>query len=147
MLQLRLQINTRLRASATETGKFPVKSEKSLQDNAMDTTPAASQNTGGTNNPNPGIDEANQSGPEDEEDNGEEMLDGPELLDACDRLEQDNLRLRERLAKVELQRLQRDHEAEEENGKVDSRITEVRYRRLFVVSKVTAVMICGTGHL
>lgn len=59
---------------------------------------------------------------------GDEELDGAELLDACDRLEQDNLRLRERLAKIQLHKFQREHESETENDTY-SRIPQVYIHR------------------
>lgn len=61
--------------------------------------------------------------------------DGVELLDSCDRLEQDNLRLRERLEKAELLKFQREHESEKENDKMDSRINQVRRVRRAVTSR------------
>lgn len=53
-------------------------------------------------------------------------LEGAELLDVCDCLEDDNLRLRQRLAKLELEKLQKEHEYEEKSDKKDPRLARVR---------------------
>lgn len=133
--QLRLQISTRLRNSDKQEGRAiaanVAKSPKQVNQTgftAMDVAAAASQLTRDEHDSVLRLDED----PQDVEDGGGEgeELDGAELLDACDRLEQDNLHLRERLAKIELHRLQREHESEQKNDTVDSRIAQVYICRL-----------------
>lgn len=48
-----------------------------------------------------------------------------DLLDECNRLENDNLGLRQRLAKLELQTLQKEHGDHEEELNDDSRLATV----------------------
>lgn len=57
-------------------------------------------------------------------------LEGVELLDVCDRLEHENLHLRQRLAKLELDTLQKEHEDEEKNDKKDPRLAQVRVHEI-----------------
>lgn len=55
-----------------------------------------------------------------------DQLSGADLLDACDRLENDNLGLRQRLAKLELQKMQKEHGEDEEELNDDSQLAPVR---------------------
>eukprot|EP00752_Nemacystus_decipiens_P006453 g5812.t1 len=56
---------------------------------------------------------------------GENRLSGVDLLEACDRLENDNLRLRQRLAKLELQKMQKEHGEDDEDLTDDSKLVTV----------------------
>lgn len=73
--------------------------------------------------PGPGGEKEGEDNNNEDGNSGE--LEGAELLDACDRLEQDNIRLRERLATLELQSLQREHNDEEGSNNIDARLTKV----------------------
>lgn len=53
------------------------------------------------------------------------QLSGIELLHACERLENHNMTLRQRLAKLELQTMQKEHGDDEELNKTDSRLPRV----------------------
>lgn len=120
--QLRAQISARLGTPSKEeagektSGNPESKPRKSDNRTSMSATAADTADS--------------QAEPQDVEDGeggeGEgDTLDGVELLDSCDRLEQDNLRLRERLEKIELLKFQREHESEKENDKMDSHINQV----------------------
>ncbi|CAM9677660.1 unnamed protein product, partial [Scytosiphon promiscuus] len=67
-------------------------------------------------------DDTNGVGPD-----GQAWLSGTDLLDACDRLENDNLHLRQRLAKLELQTMQREHgdDGDDDNLAMDARLSAV----------------------
>ena len=57
-----------------------------------------------------------------------DQLSGLDLLEACDRLENDNLGLRQRLAKLELQKLQKEHGDGDEELNDDSKLAPVMIR-------------------
>lgn len=71
--------------------------------------------------------DANGVGPD-----GQTWLSGSDLLDACDRLENDNLQLRQRLAKLELQTMQKEHgdDGDDDNLTMDTRLSAVRFCRV-----------------
>lgn len=54
-----------------------------------------------------------------------DQLSGAELLDVCNFLEDDNLGLRQRLAKLELQRMQKEHGEDDEEPNDDSQLALV----------------------
>lgn len=56
---------------------------------------------------------------------GTGQLTGVDLLDACERLENDNLGLRQRLAKLELQKMQKEHGEDDEELNDDSQLIQV----------------------
>ncbi|CAM9166364.1 unnamed protein product, partial [Hapterophycus canaliculatus] len=58
---------------------------------------------------------------------GQAWLSGTDLLDACDRLENDNVQLRQRLAKLELQTMKKEHgdDGDDDNLTEDSRLSAV----------------------
>lgn len=57
----------------------------------------------------------------------DDELHGVELLEACDRLEHDNLMLRQRLAKRELEVLQGEHEQEDDAKISDASLAQVHH--------------------
>lgn len=75
-----------------------------------------------------GIDNDNDLGGE------RDQLSGADLLEACDRLENDNLGLRQRLAKLELQKMQKEHDKDDEELNDDSQLAPVMIdsRSMFV---------------
>lgn len=73
-------------------------------------------------NPDGGVDgDANDNGLGEERD----QLSGVDLLEACDRLENSNLGLRQRLAKLELQKMQKEHGEDDEELNDDSYLAPV----------------------
>lgn len=72
-------------------------------------------------------------------------LSGLDLLDVCDQLENDNLRLRNRLAKLELQTMQREHGAEDGQLDDESLLMPVQTFMIddFLASPIPLILIYG----
>lgn len=126
-------------AKANPTDKVATKTPET------DTASTGSADSGGAANGEPPGNNAGDAGQMDsgeacqpvsgraDEDNDEDVgpntLKGVELLEACDRLEHDNVRLRQQLAKLELRALQKEHDDEEQNDHEDLRVAKVRVYR------------------
>lgn len=86
-----------------------------------------------------GVEDKDREGVDgDDNDNGlggdRDQLSGVDLLEACDRLENDNLGLRQRLAKLELHKMQKEHGEDDEELNDDSQLAPVMlYSSLFIL--------------
>lgn len=142
-------------ATTAEGGTLPSRGEKNTMKKKKSATLAvkATATTGKTSEEVAGV-EDNASGREDGDDDDSSLdgvrdqLSGVDLLEACDRLENDNLRLRQRIAKLDLQKMQKEHgEDNEEEHNDDSQLTPVMVDstlscviirpRLYVISSAT----------
>ena len=142
-IQLRLQISTRLGISAKKTGEAPeantfidkiaTEKEGGGVSGATSLTSAKQKTTNiGPMKPSKGSDingkgEGQVLGERQDVVDLEGNLEGVELLEACDCLEQTNLRLRQRLAKAKLHLMQRNLDGEDVDIGGDSRVIQVRF--------------------
>eukprot|EP00903_Cladosiphon_okamuranus_P008772 g8403.t1 len=126
------QKRTRATIQAAERGNFPSRGEKritarkgkvtALAVNAAVAIGKRTEAIAGVDKDSEGVKgEDNDSGLGEERDE----LSGVDLLESCDRLENDNLGLRQRLAKLELRMMQKEHGEDEEELHDDSQLAPV----------------------